>query len=107
MHNQEDRRGQAIESVVSGGCIVSGSVFRTVLFSEVRVHSYSAVNWSVLLPGVQVGRHARLTRVVVDRDCHIPDHLVIGEDPVLDAARFYRTESGITLVTRDMLRRLQ
>jgi glucose-1-phosphate adenylyltransferase len=107
VHNQEDRRGQAIESVVSGGCIVSGSVFRTVLFSEVRVHSYSAVSWSVLLPGVQVGRHARLTRVVIDRDCHIPDHLVIGEDPVLDAERFYRTESGITLVTRDMLRRLQ
>ena len=107
VHNQPDRRGMAIESVVSGGCIVSGSVFRTVLFSQVRVHSYSAVNWSVLLPGVQVGRHARLTRVVVDRDCMIPDHLVIGEDPVLDAERFYRTESGITLVTRDMLRKLQ
>ena len=107
VHNQDDRRGVAIESLVSGGCIVSGAVFRTVLFSQVRVHSYSAVNWSVLLPGVQVGRHARLTRAVVDRDCIIPDHLVIGEDPVADAARFFRTESGITLVTRDMLRRLQ
>jgi glucose-1-phosphate adenylyltransferase len=107
VHNQPDRRGAAIESLVSGGCIVSGAVFRTVLFSEVRVHSYSTVSWSVLLPGVQVGRHARLTRVVVDRDCIIPDHLVIGEDPVADAERFYRTESGITLVTRDMLRRLQ
>jgi len=107
VHNQEDRRGMAIESLVSGGCIVSGAVFRTVLFSTVRVHSYSAVNWSVLLPGVQVGRHARLTRVVVDRDCVIPDHMVIGEDAASDAERFYRTESGITLVTRDMLRRLQ
>jgi glucose-1-phosphate adenylyltransferase len=107
VHNQADRRGAAIESLVSGGCIVSGAVFRSVLFSEVRVHSYSSVNWSVLLPGVQVGRHARLTRVVVDRDCLIPDHLVIGEDPEADAARFYRTESGITLVTRDMLRLLQ
>jgi glucose-1-phosphate adenylyltransferase len=107
VHNQADRRGAAIESLVSGGCIVSGAVFRSVLFSEVRVHSYSSVNWSVLLPGVQVGRHARLTRVVVDRDCLIPDHLVIGEDPDADAARFYRTESGITLVTRDMLRLLQ
>jgi glucose-1-phosphate adenylyltransferase len=107
VHNQDDRRGMAIESVVSGGCIVSGSVFRTVLFSQVRVHSYSSVNWSVLLPGVQVGRHARLNRVVVDRDCVIPDGLVIGEDPVADAERFYRTESGITLVTRDMLRKLQ
>ncbi len=107
VHNQDDRRGMAIESVVSGGCIVSGSVFRSVLFSQVRVHSYSSVSWSVLLPGVQVGRHARLTRVVIDRDCIIPDHLVIGEDPVLDAERFYRTDSGITLVTRDMLRKLQ
>ena len=107
VHNEPDRRGMAIESLVSGGCIVSGSVFRTVLFSQVRVHSYSQVHWSVLLPGVQVGRHARLNRVVVDRDCIIPDHLVIGEDPVADAARFFRTESGITLVTRDMLRQLQ
>ena len=106
VHNQDDRRGMAIESLVSGGCIVSGAVFRSVLFSLVRVHSYASVNWSVLLPGVEVGRHVRVTRAVIDRDCHIPDHLVIGEDPVADAARFHRTESGITLVTRDMLRRL-
>ena len=106
VHNQEDRRGMAIESLVSGGCIVSGSVFRTVLFSQVRVHSYSTVNWSVLLPGVQVGRHARITRAVIDRDCVIPDHMVIGEDAAADAQRFSRTESGITLVTRDMLRKL-
>ncbi len=106
VHNQEDRRGMAIESLVSGGCIVSGSVFRTVLFSQVRVHSYSQVNWSVLLPGVQVGRHARITRAVIDRDCVVPDHMVIGEDAVADAERFSRTESGITLVTRDMLRKL-
>ena len=106
VHNEPDRRGMAVESLVSGGCIVSGSVFRTVLFSQVRVHSHSTVNWSVLLPGVQVGRHARITRAVIDRDCVIPDRLVIGEDPVADAARFFRTESGITLVTRDMLRDL-
>jgi glucose-1-phosphate adenylyltransferase len=104
VHNLEDRRGMAIESLVSGGCIVSGSVFRSVLFSTVRVHSHSQVNWSVLLPGVQVGRHARLTRCVIDRDCVIPDGLVIGEDAVADGARFYRTDSGITLVTREMLR---
>ena len=107
MHNQDDRRGMAIESVVSGGCIVSGSVFRSVLFSMVRVHSYASVNWAVLLPGVEVGRHARLNRVVVDRDCVIPDGMVIGEDAASDAQRFYRTDSGITLVTRDMLRKLQ
>ncbi len=106
VHNLEDRRGMAIESLVSGGCIVSGSVFRSVLFSTVRVHSYSQVNWSVLLPGVQVGRHARLTRCVIDRDCVIEDGMVIGEDAEADAARFYRTDSGITLVTREMLRAL-
>ena len=96
----------AIESLVSGGCIVSGAVFRSVLFSQVRVHSHASVNWSVLLPGVQVGRGARLTRVVIDRDCEIPDGMVIGEDAAADAVRFFRTESGITLVTRDMLRKL-
>ena len=106
VHNQDDRRGVAVESLVSGGCIISGAVFRSVLFSSVRVHSYSAVSWSVLLPGVQVGRHARLTRVVVDRDCVVPDGMVIGEDAAADAEHFYRTESGITLVTREMLRRL-
>jgi len=107
VHNQDDRRGMAIESMVSGGCIVSGAVFRSVLFSNVRVHSHSTVHWSVLLPGVQVGRHARLNRVVADRDCVIPDGMVIGEDAAADAARFHRTESGITLVTRDMLRKLR
>jgi glucose-1-phosphate adenylyltransferase len=106
VHNEPNRRGSAIESLVSGGCIVSGSVFRSVLFSTVRVHSHAQVNWAVLLPGVQVGRHARLNRVVVDRDCVIPDHLVIGEDPQADAERFYRTDSGIVLVTREMLRKL-
>ncbi|WP_372525069.1 glucose-1-phosphate adenylyltransferase [Piscinibacter sp.] len=107
VHNQEDRRGMAIESLVSGGCIVSGQVFRTVLFSSVRVHSYSIVNWSVLLPGVEIGRRARLTRTVVDRGCVIPDDMVIGEDAVLDAQRFHRSENGITLVTREMLEKLE
>ena len=106
VHNAADRRGMAIESMVSGGCIVSGEVLRSVLFSSVRVHSYAHVSWSVLLPGVQVGRGARLNRVVVDRDAFVPDGMVIGEDPVQDAARFNRTESGITLVSRDMLARL-
>ena len=107
VHNQDDRRGMAIEALVSGGCIISGAVFRSVLFSSVRVHSHSTVHWSVLLPSVQVGRHARLNRVVADRDCVIPDGMVIGEDAAADAARFHRTESGITLVTRDMLRKLR
>jgi glucose-1-phosphate adenylyltransferase len=103
VHNDDERRGMAIESLVSGGCIISGSVDRSVLFSSVRVHSHAKVNWSVVLPNVQVGRSARLTRVVVDRACVIPDGMVIGEDPVADERRFYRSEHGITLVTRDML----
>ena len=106
VHNQEDRRGMAIESMVSGGCIVSGHVFRSVLFSSVRVHSRANVNWSVVLPQVQVGRGARITRAVIDRGCLIPDDMVIGEDPVLDAARFHRSENGIVLVTREMLEKL-
>jgi glucose-1-phosphate adenylyltransferase len=92
--------------MVSGGCIISGGLFRSLLFSNVRVHSWSTVNWSVLLPGVQVGRRARLTRAVIDRGCRIPDGMVIGEDAEADARRFRRTPGGITLVTRGMLARL-
>jgi len=103
VHDQPDRRGTAIESMVSGGCIVSGSVHRSVLFSSVRVHSYSSVSWSVLLPEVVVGRRVRLHRTVIDRGCVIPDGMVIGEDAAVDAQRFYRSENGITLVTREML----
>jgi glucose-1-phosphate adenylyltransferase len=106
VHNQDDRRGMAIESMVSGGCIVSGYVFRSVLFSSVRVHSYAKVNWAVLLPGVQVGRGASLNRVVVDRGCSIPDGMVIGEDAELDGQRFHRSPKGITLVTKAMLAKL-
>jgi glucose-1-phosphate adenylyltransferase len=107
VHNAEDRRGMAIESLVSGGCIVSGAAWRSVLFSQVRVHSYSRVNESVLLPGVEVDRGARLTRVVADRGCRIPAGMVIGEDPAADAARFWRSDNGITLVTSSMLRALR
>ncbi|HUN90721.1 MAG TPA: glucose-1-phosphate adenylyltransferase [Burkholderiaceae bacterium] len=106
VHNLPDRRGLAIESMVSGGCIISGALFRSLLFSKCRVHSYSTVNWSVLLPEVTVGRHARLSRVVVDRGVTIPDGLVIGEDAEADAQRFYRTEGGVTLVTEDMIAKL-
>ena len=106
MHDNVDHRGVALESLVSGGSIVSGSVSRSVLFSAVRVHSHASVASSVLLPGVSVGYHARLRRVVVDRGCAIPDGLVIGENASADAANFLRSENGITLVTADMLARL-
>ncbi|MDE3012082.1 MAG: glucose-1-phosphate adenylyltransferase [Pseudomonadota bacterium] len=107
VHNQDDRRGMAIESSVSGGCIISGEVFRSLLFSKVRIHSHSRVHWSVLLPEVEVGRRVRLNRVIADRGCKIPDDLVVGEDAEADAERFYRTEKGITLITRAMLEALE
>jgi len=103
VHNLPDRRGMAVESIVSGGCIISGALYRSLLFSKCRVHSYTTVNWSVLLPEVQVGRHARLTKVIVDHGCMIPDGMVIGEDPAEDARRFYRTDGGVVLVTREMI----
>jgi len=106
VHNMGDRRGSATESMVSGGCIISGSLNRSLLFSKCRVHSWSHIDWSVLLPDVEVGRHARLARCVLDRGCLIPEGMVIGEDPELDAQRFYRTPGGITLVTPQMLARL-
>jgi glucose-1-phosphate adenylyltransferase len=70
------------------------------------VHSHSKVNWSVLLPGVQVGRGASLNRVVIDRGCNIPDGMVIGKDEALDAQRFHRSPNGITLVTAAMLAKI-
>ena len=102
--DDEDRRGMAVNSMVSGGCIVSGAtVRRSLMFSNCRVNSYAQAREAVLLPEVEVGRHARLTRVVVDRGCHIREGLVIGEDPDLDARRFHRSDGGVTLVTAEML----
>ncbi len=105
--NLEGRRGMALESLVSGGCIISGAtVEKSLLFSRCRVNSYSELHEAVLLPEVSVGRHARLTRVVIDHGCQIPERMVIGEDAAEDARRFERTGKGVTLVTRDMLARL-
>ncbi len=102
--DDNDRRGMAVNSMVSGGCIVSGgTVRRSLLFSNCRVNSYAQTREAVLLPEVEVGRHARLTKVVIDRGCRIREGLVIGEDPDLDASRFYRTDAGVTLVTAEML----
>ena len=107
VHNEANRRGEAIESSVSAGCILSGSVHHSLLFSNCRVHSYTQIHGAVLLPEVQVGRNVRLTKVVVDRGCRIPDGLVVGEDPDDDARRFYRSEGGVTLITPRMLEKLQ
>jgi glucose-1-phosphate adenylyltransferase len=102
--DDDNRRGMAVDSMVSGGCIVSGgTVRRSLMFSNCRVNSFARTCEAVLLPEVEVGRHARLTKVVVDRSCRIREGLVIGEDPDLDARRFHRSDGGVTLVTAEML----
>lgn len=102
--DDDERRGMAVDSVVSAGCIVSGgTVRRCLLFNDVRVNSYSLVEDSILLPGVVVGRRARLRKVIVADRCKIPEGLVIGEDRELDEQRFYVSKGGVTLVTPAML----
>jgi glucose-1-phosphate adenylyltransferase len=102
--DEEGRRGAAIDSMVSGGCIVSGSTVRnSLLFSRVRVHSYCTVNEAVLLPEVEVGRGAILDRVVVDQGTRIPPGLRAGVDPEEDRKRFHVTDKGVTLITPAML----
>ncbi len=108
VHDEDGRRGQAISSLVSGGCIVSGAALRrTLLFTGVRVNSYTSMEEAVVMPYVNVGRHAVLKRVVIDRGVQIPESLVVGEDPELDAKRFRRTASGICLITQSMIDKLQ
>ncbi len=107
VHDFDNRRGMAISSMVSGGCIVSGSsVRRSLLFTGVRVDSYSAVDGAVVLPYARIGRNVQLKNVVVDRGVNIPEGLVVGEDPELDAKRFRRTDKGICLITQAMLDRI-
>lgn len=104
VHDEDDRRGSATSSLVSGGCIISGSrIDKSLLFTKVQCRSYSSLSRVVALPSVEIGRHARLSDVVIDRGVRIPEGLVVGEDPELDAQRFRRTESGICLITKEML----
>ena len=107
VHDEEGRRGQAVNSLVSGGCIVSGASLRdSLLFTGVRVHSYATLEGAVVQPYVDIGRHARLKNVVIDRGVRIPEKLVVGEDPELDTRRFRRTEKGTVLITQPMIDRL-
>ncbi len=104
VHDEDGRRGSAISSLVSGDCIVSGSEVRnSLLFTGVRTHSYAALDYVVALPYVDIGRKARLTKCVIDRGVQIPVGLIVGEDAEEDAKWFRRTDSGIVLVTQDML----
>lgn len=102
-----DRQGRALNSMVSGGCIISGALVRdSVLFSNVRVAEHSAVERSIILPNVEIGRRCRLVKAIVDEDATIPDGMTVGIDPEEDRRRFFVTREGVVLVTRDMLEAL-
>jgi glucose-1-phosphate adenylyltransferase len=99
--------GMTVNTIVSGGCIVSGShVANSVFFSNVRVHSFCNIDQAVVLPGVTMERNCRIRKVVIDRGCVLPEGLVVGEDAAEDAARFERSEGGVVLITREMLAKL-
>ncbi|MEJ2528918.1 MAG: glucose-1-phosphate adenylyltransferase [Gammaproteobacteria bacterium] len=105
--DDDDRRGMAVDSMVSGGCIISGSVVRhSLLFSNVRVNSFCRVEDSVLLPDVDIGRNCRIKKAIIDKRCQVPDGMIIGEDPVEDAKRFTVSPNGVVLVTPGMLERV-
>ncbi len=107
VHDLDGRRGSAISSIIAGGTIISGgSVRRSLISSNVHVHSFAALDGAVILPEVDIARGARLSRVIVDRGVKIPAGLVVGEDPELDAKRFRRTASGLCLITQRMIDRI-
>lgn len=102
--DEDERRGMAVDSLVSGGCIISGaSVSRSLLYSNVKIDSFTTIEDSVLLPNVDVGRNVKIRRAVIDKNCVIPEGLVVGYDPEEDAKRFHVSKKGITLITPEML----
>ncbi|TVR65240.1 MAG: glucose-1-phosphate adenylyltransferase [Candidatus Competibacteraceae bacterium] len=102
--NDEGRRGMAVDSIVADGCIISGGyVNHSLLFPQVQVHSFVQLRDAVVLPEVDIGRYCQLRKVIIDRGCIIPPGTVVGENPEEDARRFYRTEQGVVLITREML----
>ena len=102
--DDEDRRGTAIDSMVSGGCVISGATVRhSLLFSNVKVNSNSLLNHAVVLPDVEIGRNCRIQNAIIDKGCQIPTDTVIGEDPAADAQRFHVSPGGVVLVTPEML----
>jgi len=104
IHDEKDRRGSAVSSMVSGGCIISGTEVRnSLLFTQVHTNSYSVLDHTVVLPYVNVARHARLKNAVIDAGVTIPEGLVVGEDPEEDAKFFRVSEGGVTLITQAML----
>jgi len=106
IHNEESRRGVALSSLISGGCIISGTEVRnSLLFTGVHSNSYSTLDRAVVLPHVNISRHAQLSNVVIDSGVTIPEGLVVGEDPEEDKKWFRVSEGGVTLITKAMLMR--
>lgn len=104
IHDEVGRRGAAVNSVISAGCIVSGArVDQSMLFTNVYVHSYSTLKRAIVLPDVDIGEVCQLTNVVIDRGVKIPKGLAVGNDPELDGKRFYRTKNGVCLITQTMI----
>ncbi|MFA5983246.1 MAG: glucose-1-phosphate adenylyltransferase [Methylococcaceae bacterium] len=102
--DNDKRRGMAVDSMVSGGCIISGSKVRhSLLFSNVRVNSYSVIQDTIVLPEVNIARHCRITKAILEKGCDVPEGTVIGEDRAEDEKRFYVSPGGVVLVTPDML----
>jgi glucose-1-phosphate adenylyltransferase len=102
--DDESRRGEAIDSIISSGCVLSGArVKRSVIFSGCYFRSYSLIKDSIILPNVKVERNCRITKAVIDKGVRIPEGTVIGEDLAEDAKKFYVDEHGIVLVTAEML----
>jgi glucose-1-phosphate adenylyltransferase len=102
--DDDDRRGMAVDSMVSGGCIISGALVRhSLLFSNVKVHAHASLQDTVVLPNVNIGEGCHITRAVIDKGCKIPPNTIIGEDPKADAERFYVSPGGVVLVTPEML----
>ncbi len=107
VHDEDGRRGMAISSLISGDCIVSGATARrSLLFTGAKMGSFSSVDEAVILPYCNIGRGAKLSRVIIDSGVRIPEGLVVGEDPVLDAKRFRRSEKGVCLITKAMIGQL-
>jgi len=102
--DDEDRRGMAVDSMVSGGCIISGAHVRhSLLFSNVSIDNYSKIDSSVILPDVKIGQNCQINHAIIDRGCEIPDGTIIGDDVTKDLKRFYVSAGGVVLVTPDML----
>lgn len=102
--DDETRRGMAIDSMVSGGCIISGALVRhSLLYSNVTIDNYTKIDGSVILPDVTIGKNCRIYHAVIDKGCDIPDGTVIGKDTEQDKKRFHVSSSGVVLVTPDML----